>query len=343
MTRPLARVASARRRRDTADSTDVPQSRWWIRAAVMTAVMTAACGALVLAPTVVSADISPSRSAAQAFPAAVMTPASSLLGAGAVLTPDAGSTGVPAGTVLRVRNGDLTITKDGTVIDRMDIRGFVYVKANNVTIKRSVIRGRATIKDAALVTAWWNKRGLKITDSTLKASQVSNRVDGISGNYFVATRVDISRVVDSIKVIGSHVRITDSWLHGNYHTTDSRQPDGKTHNDGVQVQGGSRIFIVNNLIEDASNAALMVTQNYAATGTLEVSRNVLRDGACTINVTQKGLGTPIRGMSIASNKFGDGQYGKNCAMRLPSASPVAVSGNTWERSSPTVAARVNRF
>ena len=48
--------------------------------------------------------------------------------------PSALTTGVPAGTRLRVHRGDLVITKAGTHIDRMDIHGFVVVKAPRVSV-----------------------------------------------------------------------------------------------------------------------------------------------------------------------------------------------------------------
>ena len=59
----------------------------------------------------------------------------------AATKPGSTNTGVPVGTALKVYNGDLNVTKDGTVIEALDIRGSVYVHANNVTIKKSLIRG----------------------------------------------------------------------------------------------------------------------------------------------------------------------------------------------------------
>ena len=43
--------------------------------------------------------------------------------------PSAMTTGVPAGTRLKVHRGDLVITKAGTHLDGLDIHGFVVVKA----------------------------------------------------------------------------------------------------------------------------------------------------------------------------------------------------------------------
>ncbi|MDT0994055.1 hypothetical protein, partial [Pseudomonas aeruginosa] len=51
----------------------------------------------------------------------------------------AASTGVPAGTALKGITGDLVVTTPGQVVDAVDVRGFIKVKAPNVTIKRSIV------------------------------------------------------------------------------------------------------------------------------------------------------------------------------------------------------------
>jgi len=71
--------------------------------------------------------------------AAASTPAAAP--AGSTSKPSASTTGVPSGTSLTRHDGDLTITEAGTVIDGLDIHGFVTVRAANVTIKNSIVRG----------------------------------------------------------------------------------------------------------------------------------------------------------------------------------------------------------
>jgi hypothetical protein len=247
---------------------------------------------------------------------------------------------------LRVVNGDVTITKDGTVLDGVDLRGSVSVKANNVTIKRSIIRGNGQGaqpgKTKALVMSWWGYKNLKVQDSTLSASTVFLTVDGISGKDFLAERLDISRVVDPVKVIGGNVTVTGSWLHDTaYSASDPNQSDGRTHDDGVQIEGGGNISISGNTIEGSHNSAIMVTQNYSVTSTVKVSGNWLKDGACTVNVSQLPRSTAIQGMEIKNNFFGPGKYGTTCPMRLPNSSPITLSANVWESNG--TAAKPVRF
>src|SRR4029079_19514480 len=49
--------------------------------------------------------------------------------------PTKDTTGVPARTQLTVHEGDIVVKKAGTVLDGLDIHGFVTIQAPNVTIK----------------------------------------------------------------------------------------------------------------------------------------------------------------------------------------------------------------
>jgi hypothetical protein len=257
-------------------------------------------------------------------------PASASAQSVATTKPGSTNTGVPAGTALKVYNGDLTVTKDGTIVEALDIRGSVYVHANNVTIKKSLIRGGPASKNQqAIIASWWGNTNIKVEDSTLRADHPSYWQDGLSGGNITATRLNISNVVDSVKVIGGNVTVANSWLHNNVHySPDPNQSDNMTHDDGIQVTGGKNIVITGNSIDGAHNAALMVGQGKTVAN-VTVSGNYLGGGGCTINVTQSGVGTPIQGMVIKNNQFGTGRYGTSCPMRLPSASPISLSANVW--------------
>ena len=113
---------------------------------------------------------------------------------------------------------------------------------------------------------------------------------------------------------------------------DPSHSDNQSHNDGVQVTGGTNITISGNNIQGAHNAAIMVGQGTAISN-LKITNNWLGDGGCTVNVTQNGTGGPILGTTIQNNKFAPGSYGTTCPMRLPKTSPITVSGNTWAATS----------
>jgi len=254
----------------------------------------------------------------------------------AAVKPSSTDTGVPPGTALKVHNGDLSITKDGTIVEGFDIKGSVYVKANNVTIKKSMIRGGPASKSQqGIVVSWWGNTNVRVEDSTIRADYPSYWQDGISGGNITATRLDISRVVDSFKIIGGNVSLTNSWLHDNAHfSPDPNQSDNQTHDDGIQVTGGKNIAISGNTIEGAHNSALMIGQGKTVAN-VTISNNWLGGGGCTVNVTQSGVGTPIQEMAIKNNQFGPGNYGTACPMRLPNSSPISLSANVWATTGKT--------
>jgi acetyltransferase-like isoleucine patch superfamily enzyme len=258
--------------------------------------------------------------------------------------PGPDNTGVPAGTKLTVHEGDLTIAKDGTVIDGLDIHGYLKIQASNVTVRRSIIRGGyapgPTIM--ALVAAYGDHRNFTIEDSTLLAAHPSAYLDGLKGRNFTALRLDISNVVDTSLVFGDNVTIADSWLHGNtYYNPFPLTPDHQTHNDNLQIEGGTNIVVRHNVMEGAHNAAIMVTQNYSRTSNVLVDGNWLSLGGCTVNLSEKGKG-PILDFRLQNNRFGPslGLGGiKDCAVIAPPTSPVTLHNDVYDATGEPVVVR----
>jgi hypothetical protein len=248
------------------------------------------------------------------------------LGLPAQAAPNADNTGVPAGKTLKVHNGDLTITTAGAVIDGLDIRGFVRVKAPDVTIKNSIVRGAPISGNMSLVQA--SSTGLIIQDSELNPTTRSPYINGIVGKSFTLRRVDIHHVVDSVHLTGGAVRVEASWLHDNLHyATDPNHSNG-THDDSIQIQAGSGITIVGNTIEHANNAAVMITQNIGKVANVTFANNRTGGGACTINVTESGKGA-ILGLAIRDNVFSRDTVHPNCAILAPTTTKIATSGNVY--------------
>jgi hypothetical protein len=244
---------------------------------------------------------------------------------GQVAGPD--NTGVPDGTVLTVHNGDLTVRTAGTVIDAMDIRGFLKIEANDVTVKRSIIRGRdpGTV-NIALVSVFGETRNFTISDSTLLPTEQSQYLDGLKGRQFTATRLDVSGTVDTALVFGDNVTIQNSWFHdATYFSPYPQQPDNQTHNDALQIEGGNHIRVTGNTLEGAHNTAVMITQNYARTTDVVISGNILSDGGCTVNLSDKNKG-PMQ-VTLQDNRFGPSRL--NCAVVSPGETKPTMINNTY--------------
>jgi hypothetical protein len=237
---------------------------------------------------------------------------------------------VPAGTALTVHNGDLTITTAGTVIDSMDIRGYLRIKAPNVTVRNSIVRGRPGLSSSmSLIQA--DSTGTVITDSELVAANPTPYIDGIVGHGFTLRRVNIHGVVDTVKINGNDILIDSSWLHDTlYFLSDPAQNGGPSHDDNIQIQQGSNITVRNSTLSGTHNAAMMITQDAGAVANVTFTRNHADNGSCTINVAEKSYG-PIRGLAITNNVFGTGQRLDHCAVIAPAttSSISTITGNSF--------------
>jgi hypothetical protein len=249
------------------------------------------------------------------------------------------TTGVPAGTKLTVHNGDLKITQPGTVIDGLDVRGVVSVQAPNVTIKNSIIRGRALTGSTALVNATGAQPGLTVVDSEIVPSTPSPHANGVIGSNFTLTRVNIHGVMDSVHLTGGNVTIQDSWLHDNMHySSDPNFGGTPSHDDSIQIQSGVGIRIVRNTISGAYNSALQITQDTGRVADVTFASNKADGGGCTINIAEKSYGR-VAGVSVTGNQFGRNTRIANCAVISPTTTVVAMSGNSYVPDSGAVSVR----
>ena len=230
----------------------------------------------------------------------------------------------------------MTITQDGTVIEGLDIHGFVDVRASNVTIRNSIVRGGdpGTV-NMSLISAYGDHTNLVIQDTTLVGAYPSPYLDGLKGLNFTATRLDISNVVDTVLIFGDNATVQDSWLHGNTHfEVDPRTPDGFSHDDNIQIEGGRNIVVRGNTMEGAGNAAIMVTQNVARTREVTVSGNWISGGWCSINLSEKGKG-PIEAFVVQNNEFGPSDK-YECGVIAPPTSAVTMINNVYAQSGDVV-------
>lgn len=248
--------------------------------------------------------------------------------------PSAENTGVPAGTPLTVHNGNLTITTAGTVIDRMDIRGFVIVKAPNVTIKQSIIRGPATapaVSSGLLSITTAGATGYLVEDVTLQPQITSGYLDGVKVNQGgTFRRVNISGTIDGMVVFGDNVNVTNSYVHDLVHLlNDPNRGGGASHDDAIQVQAGRNVSIIGNTLQGAFNAAVQITQDAGVTQNLKINNNWLDGGGCTLNY--KTNGAYKTGMQANDNRFGRAQRVANCAIiHNSAASDLNPTGNVWD-------------
>jgi hypothetical protein len=251
-----------------------------------------------------------------------------------------GSTGVPDGTDLKVHSGNLVVTKDGATFTGLDIRGFVDIRAADVTIRNSLIRGgEAGNGSRGIVNVTdTSARRFVLESSEIRPAHPSVRLDGINGSNFTLRKVEIDGGVDAAKIFGNNVKIESSWLHGTQRFANDPYQGGKeTHNDAIQVQGGTDISIRNSRIEGGNTAGIMVTQGYAATKSLTISGNRLSGGSCTINIVPSDLPT-VGPITLTNNVFVRDSTIDNCSVARTASTQMTASGNTFTDGS---AAKIN--
>ncbi len=248
--------------------------------------------------------------------------------------PSAATTGVKSGTTLTRHDGDITITTDGTVLSNLDIHGFVTVRAKNVRITNCIVRGGKSKGIATGLITNYGFAGLLITDTDVIPEFPSVYFDGIKGSDFTATRVHVRGGVDSVKIHGSNVTITDSLLENTtYYSSDPQQGGGPTHNDNIQTLYGTNVKVIGNTIRGAQNFAIL---GGATRGNLNlvVQDNWLDGGHCTVKLQiLNGWAETAR---VTGNKFGPNRAVSSCAFTAYPAVSLTQSSNTFELNGAAV-------
>lgn len=252
----------------------------------------------------------------------------------APVRPSAANTGVPAGTALTAYNGNMIITTAGTVIDKMDIHGYVSIKAPNVTIKRSIVRGDKCTSgsnggDIRNYTA--GATNFLIEDVTIRPEFPDVCHDGIKVNQSgTINRVNLSGTVDGVVMFGNNITLQNSYLHDFVtYPSDPAQGGGPSHSDTIMVQSGTGERIINNSLTGANNSAVMITQDAGITGNLWISSNWIDGGACSLNYGSGGAYKT--GLQANNNRFGRSQGISGCAIiHNALKSDLVPSGNVWD-------------
>ena len=260
--------------------------------------------------------------------------------------PSAANTGVRPGTTLKPHNTggqDLVITQDGTVLENLDVYGDIKVRARNVIIRNSRLRGGKGIPGSNTGIVDANSAAvvnLLVEDCTLTPDRPSYYRDGIVGHDYTARRNHISRTNDGLGIfnrkdtsLNANVRVEANYIHTlTYWSNDPAHDDG-THNDCIQIQGGQNIQIVGNTIKcDAVTGAgsapsprgphagqgILVQQNVSPTGNINIEKNWLDDSAASLKISH----SPEKGrtqitVTVRDNKFGRNQYDYNMNSRYP--------------------------
>lgn len=228
--------------------------------------------------------------------------------------PDASSTGVPPGVALRP-SSKLTVTRDGTVIDGLDVRGNINVRANNVTIRNTRVRASSPY----LIRVLPGYGGTVIEDVELDGLG-NSRTTGIAGSRVTVRRADIARVGDGVK-LGSDSLYERNYIHHLAHV-------GGAHADGMQAEGAARVTIRGNTIDvpvtssTSANSAIFLKADSGPVTDIRVHGNAFNGGNFTLfgegaGPNSNALHSAAR-ITISENVFGrDYRYGLQRVTNVP--------------------------
>lgn len=236
--------------------------------------------------------------------------------------PTAATTGVPKGTRLAASQAIMAVTP-GQVIDAKDITGGIDVRARDVVVKRSRIRGDGQhgirVREGASVV---------VTDTEIEGFEI-----GIAFANWSCTRCNIhGQSQDGVKA-HDNTTLQDSIIHG-------MAPGPGAHADGVQMQGGSaNLKIVGNTIDaravkvgsEMGNAAIFLKPDMGSgEGPVVIEGNRLAGGNYAFWLIPAGANVQ-RNVIFRDNVFvkDSWRYGSHTV-----ASPITWENNTIDGDTP---------
>lgn len=255
-----------------------------------------------------------------AFTDAAVSPDRTLLVIGTD-QPSKSNTGLKPYVTLTASPGNITMSTPGQVIQDLDIQGKVTVTAANCVIRNCRIRGLNSSPgstDTFLITATAaGVSNLLIEDCELAPDFPHYNWDSaVTGHDFTIRRCNIYWTVDGINVFNttaaqpyaSNVTIEQNYIHDlgwwTAATTGVVHPsDTHTHNDVIQIQGGTGTIIRGNRLEGkyARQYGHWVVTNPNVEPYTQVGLNTLSDGGPYQSLPDRASGNEASGRYNLTN------------------------------------------
>jgi hypothetical protein len=235
-------------------------------------------------------------------------------------------------------DGNMNVTEDGKVIDGIRFDGCIFIRADNVTIKRSLLT-RGWCAEGTISAQLGSYTNITIEDVEIDGENEDPGFSGISGNNFTCLRCNIHNVGTPIRA-AANVTVTDSYLHDNSF-------GGSSHNTGMSMHEGGNVIVRHTNIR--CNAGGNCTgafeinsrDSYINTGVviddvlLENNLFYTDTGYCLYGGWDNHMGTPTHATNIhvINNAF---QYTASTCGDLgvvanwaPTSGNAASAGNVW--------------
>lgn len=284
------------------------------------------------------------------------------------LRPGPAEVGVYSGVPRNYLSG-ITFTP-GTVVENATIAGRLSVPAQSGQDQAPVILRNCelvgpitspTAGDGILSATGANHVPVILEDCTLRAQSPNYFRNGIMGHRFTMRGCDVYDLVDGVDIFNGAdktgpmgVTIEGSRFHdlSYFPANPAGAPGSQTHNDPLQIMGGSGIRIVGNVFEgtlgggalnthgtNTANSCIMIKPDSGGISDLVIRNNWFSGGRVPINLAQDGSRTLGDGIVVADNVF-EGGSDVDLAVLMPAtAIGVVCTGNVNADGTP---ARISR-
>jgi hypothetical protein len=243
------------------------------------------------------------------------------------------------------RSGDLTITKNGTVINHVLLKGSLNIEANNVTVENSVIDS----------SNWWGifqragYHGLKVLHDTI-TGVIGKGPDSGGEDIGVWNLGGAARIgFNNISEFGGDVDIVRGDVYDNYiHSEQAFGSEGISgcdplpnpipdkcynHSNGFGIDGGHNITLTHNTILQAripgQDSALELDDDLGTISHVTVTDNFIAGGVYCTYAASNPSDAPSTYVVYTKNVFSEIYY-STCAFYGPVAYWSSKgTGNKW--------------
>lgn len=266
------------------------------------------------------------------------------------------NTGVSPNVTLGDFDGSsLNLTSANTTYDGARFSGLPGLAAPNLTFNDCLFQGvpgqlGMPNSGGSVKASNANVKNAVFNRCTFRPATGSNASIGLVGHDFTLDRCDISGVVDGVRIYNgadpngpSGVEMHGTYIHDlSYYTPFSGHSDNQTHNDGVQIEGGTGTLLSGCYISARADAhpnfgagptatqlppyvlsALIITPNVGEVHNTRAEYNWFDGGYAPINLSEKGRGA--YNFELVGNRF-SGQKGLTQDFLLTQAIRTASNG-----------------
>lgn len=241
--------------------------------------------------------------------------------------------------------GDLTVTVDGTVIDKQWRDGCIAIRANNVTIKNSLIRttsgcfgGDGGAAGSAINTGNGGVTGLQVIDSEVDAGNTGPSYDyvGIGATNYSLLRVNAHGARHTLWM-GYNTSAVDSYIH------EPANNSAPTHTEAIDADSGTFVTVDHSYVDMANNCnspqctgAIFFGGHWSVPNHLTVKNSYLQAGCATCSDNGKDITLDPNAtyVTFTGNHWAPWETGFAywTAFQNPTTSFSVWSGNVWSET-----------